>query len=297
MDEAAALWQAIHEAPADEGAWLVMADWLEEHDSPERAELFRVTLELRRGGARPRRRALEARKQELLAAGVRPCVPEVVNSIGMRFVLVPPGTFRMGAPRRATGAVQPFYLGVFPVTQRQFQQVMRRNPSHFRPKGSGKDRVKGVDTGALPVDSVIYPEATGFCDKLSALPEEKKAGRAYRLPTEIEWVYACRAASPTATAFHCGKALPEAQANTGTRLGRTSAVGSYPPNAFGLFDMHGNVAEFCLDWRSMGHSRALRGGAWSYGVEYCRTAYRDAIMPTGRNNVVGFRAAFVLAGA
>src|SRR5262249_14214610 len=155
-----------------------------------------------------------------------------------------------------------------------------RNPSHFRPDGPGKDRVTGVDTGQLPADSVIYPEATEFCEALSKLPAERKAGRTYRLPTEAEWVYACRAASPTATAFHCGKSLAAAQANIGSRLGRTSAVGSYPPNAFGLYDMHGNVAEFCLDWRSEGHSRALRGGAWSYGAEYCRTAYRDAIMPT-----------------
>jgi uncharacterized protein (TIGR02996 family) len=331
MDEAA-LWQAIHDAPADVGAWLVMADWLEEHDDPLRAELFRVTLTLRQRSDEARRPALEERQRDLLAAGVRPCVPEVVNSIGMRLVLIPAGTFWMGSPEseearsRAEGPrhevelTRPYYLGVFAVTQEQFQRVLGNNPSHFCASAPGRTKVQGLDTSTFPVDSVTWNRAVAFCRKLSKLPEEKKAGRVYRLPTEAEWEHACRAGAAGAP-FHFGASLSGRQANfNGNKpegggpqepyLGRTCPVGSYPPNAFGLYDMHGNLCEHCHDWggeaypdgprkdpQGPGPSRThvLRGGSWGYSGRSCRTASRDGISPTARNPVVGFRVACVLA--
>ncbi len=316
MGDEAALWQAILAQPADERAWLVMADWLEEHDDPARAELFRTTLTLRLRSDEARRPALEARQRELLAAGVRPAVPEVVNSVGMRLALIPPGTFWMGSPeqdvhpdecpRHEVEITRPFALGAFPVTQGQFERVMHANPSRFCPSGPGSQAVLGLDTAALPVDSVSYAEAVGFCEALSKLPGEKEAGRTYRLPTEAEWEYACRAGSSTRWWFGDREADLKDHAwyrdNSG---GTTQPVGQKRPNAWGLYDMHGNVAEFCHDWKDgcyyaasprkdpkgprRGSSRSLRGGSHSYGPEYCRTAYRDAIAPSGRNPVVGFR--------
>jgi uncharacterized protein (TIGR02996 family) len=331
MDEAA-LWQAIHDAPADERAWLVMADWLEEHDDPLRAELFRITLALRLRSDEAHRLALEARQRELLAAGVRPAVPEVVNSVGMRLALIPAGTFWMGStdfeltssgaegPRHEVELTRPYYLGVFAVTQEQFQRVLGNNPSHFCASGEGRKKVKGLDSSTFPVDSVTWNRAVTFCRKLSTRPEEKKAGRVYRLPTEAEWEHACRAGAADAP-FHFGASLSSRQANfngkepsrgapQGPYLSRTCPVGSYPPNAFGLYDMHGNVAEHCHDWGGENypdgprkdpqgpgpsHTHVLRGGSWGYSGRSCRTASRDGISPRGRNAVVGFRVACVLA--
>ncbi len=329
MDEEAALWQAIHDAPTDEAPWLVLADWLEENDDPLRAELFRTTLALRRGAAGARRARLEARQRELLAAGVRPAVPEVVNSVGMRLVLVPPGTFWMGSPeheelrspdegpRRQVTISRAFYLGACPVTQEQFQRVTRRNPSHFSAAGGGRSAVKGLDTQAFPVESVSWEEAVAFCARLSGRREEKKAGRAYRLPTEAEWEHACRA-FVAADTYHFGPALSSAEANIddsrqagkaprGRSLHRTCAVGSYPPNALGLFDLHGNVDEWCSDWYAPGYyanaperdppgpaagdRRAVRGGSWLFPAAYSRTACRGGFGPRERRVVVGLRVA------
>src|SRR5204863_6448340 len=135
-----------------------------------------------------------------------------------------------------------FHLGVYPVTQAQYEKVMGNNPSQFRP---GKD---GLDTADFPVENISWQNAKDFCAKLSALPAEKSAGRVYRLPTEAEWEYACRAGTTTPFAF--GKALSSDQANfngtlpyggaaKGPHLNRPAKVGSYKPNAFGLYDMHG----------------------------------------------------------
>jgi uncharacterized protein (TIGR02996 family) len=312
MGDEAALRQAILAEPADERAWLVMADWFEEHDDPARAELFRVTLTLRLRTDEAHRPALEKRQRRLLAASVRPAVPEVVNSIGMRFVLVPPGTFWMGSPEQEEGPdgrecprheveiTRPFAQGAFQVTQEQYEQVMGSNPSRLHPTGPGG-----------PVDTVIYAEAVRFCEALAKLPEEKEAGRSYRLPTEAEWEYACRAGTTSRWFFGDREADLKHHGwfrdNSG---GTTHPVGQKRPNAWGLYDLYGNVAEWCSDWWDEGYyarsprkdpkgpgntgSRSLRGGAFSYGPEYCRTAYRDAISPAGRNPVVGFRALCVL---
>ena len=198
-----------------------------------------------------------------------PPLPELTNSIGMKLVLIPPGKFLMGSPkeeehheideepRREVEISKPFYLGAFEVTQAQYRQIMGTNPSFYSPTGDAKDEVKGLNTDDFPVERVSWHDAKQFCVKLSALPAETKAGRVYRLPAEAEWEYACRAG--TTTPFHFGKSLSADQANFDERvdlpgenkgewLGRTTKVGSYKPNAFGLFDMHGNVLEWCEDW-------------------------------------------------
>jgi uncharacterized protein (TIGR02996 family) len=326
----AALLQAIHASPSDELAWQALADWLEEQADP-RAELARLSLLLRHepagaagGGTR---REWEERLQTLLASGLRPCVPLLSNSIGLTLALIPAGTFVMGSPadeaerrpdeeQHDVALTQPFYLGVFPVTQEQYQKVMGSNPSHFSATGGGKHRVRGLDTSHFPADSASWEEAVTFCTKLSALPAEKRAGRAYRLPSEAEWEYACRAGS--STPFHCGSSLSSTGANCngnwpyggaekGPYLGRTTAVGSYTPNAWGLFDMHGNIGEWTADryeedyyqrspWKDppgpeRGSARVLRGGAWLSPGHLCRAADRLRYEPDHQGRNAGFRVA------
>ena len=236
----------------------------------------------------------------------------MVNSVGMRFVLVPAGEFVMGSrneqanpicpdsqPPHRVRITKPFYLGAFEVTQAQYAAIMDVRLTHpivpfFSKSGGGASLIDGVETAELPIDNVSWNEAGEFCRRLSELPEERAARRRYRLPTEAEWEYACRAG--TQTPFACGETLSPANANTSQRLGtpdiieplgRLATVGSYSPNGFGLYDMHGNVWEWCDD--SMrpytsatvsdprgpeGVYRALRGGSWETPAAYCRSDYR-----------------------
>jgi uncharacterized protein (TIGR02996 family) len=319
MDLEKALLEAIHADPADLTPWLVLADWLEE-TGDARAELFRLTLERRRRPAPEQERRL----QELLAQGVRPYVPALANSLGMELALVPPGSFLRGSPAREPGRgpqegppheveiTRPFYLGVCPVTQGQYAQVMGHNPSYFAVEGAYSFRVKGLDTRRFPVEHVTWNDAVAFCARLSRLPAEKQAGRVYRLPTEGEWEYACRAGTTTPFAF--GASLSSAQANfngnhpyggaeVGPFLERTRPVGSSPPNAWGLFDMHGNVWEWCADWfeeypgepradpsgPAWGTRRVIRGGAYNDGAGSCRSAWRAGLQPDRIGSGLGFR--------
>jgi uncharacterized protein (TIGR02996 family) len=239
---------ALRDNPTDEVTWLALADWLEDDGQADRAELLRLTRRL--GSMPPRRRGdLPARVNELLDAGVRPVVVELVNSLGMRFALVPPGRFLMGSPRGEEGRLphetqheveitQPIWMGVFPVTQGQYKKVMGNNPSAFQ---------GGKGTKDCPVEQVSWNSAVEFLETLSALPAEAEKGWLYRLPTEAEWERACRGFGAY-RAYHFGDHMSYRLANfIGSGLGRTSRVGSYPPNAFGLYDMHGNVWEWCLD--------------------------------------------------
>ena len=195
---------------------------------------------------------------------------EFTNSIHMKLVLIPAGTFQMGSPpeekhrsenetpRHTVEISRPFYMGVFPVTQEEYQKVMGINPSDFSSGGGGgKSKVTGLDTRRFPVEQVSWFNAVEFCARLSRMEAERQAGRLYRLPTEAEWEYACRAR--TTTPFYFGENLSAKDANfdgtqpyggaeKGPSLGRTTAVGSYPKNAFGLHDMHGNVWQRCNDW-------------------------------------------------
>jgi len=227
----------------------------------------------------------------------------LTNSIGMRLVLIPPGKFTMGSPattevlddsqpQHEVQITRPFYMGVFEVTQSQFFEIMDDQPSHFCATGVGADYVRGLDTQDFPVDRVTWEEAIEFCRRLSEQPEELAAGRVYRLPTEAEWEYVCRAG--TQTAFTFGDELSVRQANINclpageiVPLGRTTRVGSYAPNAFGLYDVHGNVWEWCADGKRAYNTRKqkdpqgqpslycmLRGGGWDYPADFCRSDHR-----------------------
>lgn len=238
--------------------------------------------------------------------------PSLTNSLGMKFILVPAGTFRMGSadagaranetPAHDVILTQPYYLGTTPVTQEQYRNVTGDSPSRFtQPAGGGPKH---------PVERVSWQDAVRFCKTLSNLPEEH--GRSYRLPTEAEWECAARAGGTTVFAY--GDVLMPAQANfddtSGGSLERTTEVGRYPANNFGLFDMHGNIWEWCHDWYdeaayaggtvrdprgpAEGQFRVVRGGSWRSQRGTCRSAYRNALLPHNRDPYTGFRVICVL---
>lgn len=248
---------------------------------------------------------------------------EVRNSVGMKFRSIPAGTFTMGAPKEEgrgndpqhqVDLTQEFLIGTHPVTQAEYEKVIGSNPSGFSKKGLGRFRVDAIDTTRFPVENVSWAEAVAFCKALSALDAEKKAGRSYRLPTEAEWEYACRAGAQTSYTF--GKGLSSDQANfngnypggdgaKGTYLQRPCPVGSYKANAWGLYDVHGNVWQWCSDWYdegyytvsprknptgpSEGKKRVLRGGSWLNRGQECRASDRLALEPDEKYHNVGFR--------
>jgi uncharacterized protein (TIGR02996 family) len=350
-----ALLTALREAPDDEPTWSALADWLEESEGPRRAELLRLTrrvlpVPVSERGDMPRRYL------DLLQAGVQPVVVERVNSIGMRLALVPAGRFLMGSPleekgrsakvRGAGGAgdetqhevelTRSFWLGVFAVTQRQWKAVMGNNPSWFCENGGGKDEVKGLDTDDFPVEHVSWEEVQEFIQKLNAWERTTRGGWQYSLPSEAQWEYSCRggAISPSKPFYFSAPydSLSYGQANfdgsypygggaVGPRLGRPCAVGSYQPNPLGLYDMHGNVGEWCLDWQgdyeqgpvtdpggpskdsawarrssgwdSWGPNRAVRGGSYTDSAYRCRAAGRYGSSPSYHDSSTGFRVALV----
>ena len=182
-----------------------------------------------------------------------------------------------------------FSIGVHEVTQAQFQRVMGSNPSEF----------KGLKN---PVENASWREAVEFCSKLSALPAERAAGRVYRLPTEAEWEYACRAGTKTGYTFGDSDSKLGDYAWYGKNSGsKTHAVGGKQPNAWGLYDMHGNVWEWCRDSHApyptgnatdpsgpaSGAIRVIRGGGWSVTAEFCRSAYRSMFVPSFRVYYLG----------
>jgi uncharacterized protein (TIGR02996 family) len=317
---------ALHESPTDEVTWLALADWLEEDGQAERAELLRLVRRLRTLPVMKRTRkraALEDRVAALLEAGVRPVVPEITNGVGMRLALIPPGTFRMGSPPRESGRdgndekvrevtiTRAFYLGVFPVTQRQYESVVGGNPSSFRHPG-GSSVVLGMDTADFPVEMVSWPEAVAFCEALERREGRAPGGPPYRLPTDAEWEYACRGGAASTGPFPFGASLCSTQANfkgdepyggadDGPYLARTCRVGSYRPNAFGLYDVVGNVFEWCHDWigplegvvdptgPATGTQRVLRGGSCFNAGRHCRSALRGGSEPDDHNSFIGFR--------
>jgi formylglycine-generating enzyme required for sulfatase activity/serine/threonine protein kinase len=256
---------------------------------------------------------------------------EYTNSIGMKFRLIPPGEFQMGstkeeidaafaaagpegahwqqlhseAPLHRTILTRPFYLGVYEVTQGQYEQVMGRNPSQFSATGVSKDSVAGLDTSAYPVEQVSWNDAAEFCVKLS------QAGPlAYQLPTEAEWEFACRAG--TTTKFWSSdqyEDLPRAGWYVSNSGGRAHAMGECQMNPWGLYDLHGNVWEWVRDWwdpnyyarfqanpaidpagpTSAGSQRAYHGGGWNSHPVACRAATRDRQAPDFRSPDIGFR--------
>jgi formylglycine-generating enzyme required for sulfatase activity len=222
-------------------------------------------------------------------------------------------------PRHEVEITRPFWLGAYQVTQEEYQRVRGTNPSYFSEAGGGKEQVAGLDTSRFPVESVSWEDAVAFCAALSALPGEVAAGRCYRLPSEAEWEYACRAGATDGAPFHTGWTLSPSQANIdgrhhpdgaapGTALGRPAAVGSYAPNAWGLYDLHGNVFEWCQDWyggyskdsqtnpkgSDFGPFRLVRGGSWGRDCDFCRAAFRTWSAPASRIANLGLRVSFCL---
>ncbi len=242
----------------------------------------------------------------------------------MAFVLIPTGTFQMGSPeheyghRTNEGPVhevligKPFYFGTVPVTQTQYLAITGRNPSRFTSESGG-----GPDH---PVEMVSWDDAAAFCRLLSERPEERAARRSYRLPTEAEWEYACRAG--TATPFGHGGTFASGQGNfdasypygelpAGAAVGRTTPATRFPAGAWGLHDAHGNVWEWCNDWYAENYYRGsplrdplgpaegkvkvLRGGSWRNQGTACRAAYRNALAPHQKDSATGFRVVLVVA--
>ncbi len=234
----------------------------------------------------------------------------VTNSLSMKFAWIPPGEFDMGSPatekdrrddeiQHRVTLTQGFFLGITPVTQTQWRAVGGTERSSFK----GDDR---------PVENVSWEDCQEFCKLLS-----QKDGKPYRLPTEAEWEYACRAG--TTTPFSFGETISTDQVNydgchsdydrlrKGVYRQQTTPVGSFPTNAWGLYDMHGNVWEWCQDWygsypssditdpqgEKYGESRVLRGGSWDDCASNCRAAYRRRVTP-GRRRRIGFRVCFRL---
>jgi formylglycine-generating enzyme required for sulfatase activity len=291
----------------------------------------------------------------------------IVNSLGMKLVLVPRGTFWMGdrGSQRQVEIARDFYIGVYPVTQEQWQAVMGSNPSYFSRSGGGAAKVKGIsdaDLKQFPVEQVSWDDVQEFLKRLNAREEgmlpsrsaaaiigqdslkpaiiaqqfnlqkavlnavlggrvimellnarDKETGLLYRLPTEAEWEHACRggATSQEDCAFNFYFSQPtndlsSEQANfdgsyhagsapKGKYLERTSKVGSYSPNRLGIYDMHGNVWEWCEDlFEAGGSARVIRGGSWRSLATDCRASIRLRRAPSSRD--LSVRLAAVPAG-
>ena len=246
------------------------------------------------------------------------------NGVQLEMVFIPGGTFLMGSPEGETGRssdegsqhlvrVSAFWMGKYPVTQAQWKAVATL-PKVQRYLDLDPSRFKGADR---PVEKVSWYEAVEFCQRLS-----KATGREYRLPSEAEWEYACRAG--TTTPFYFGETITGKLANydasrtyaeesPGKEIQETTPVGQFPPNAFGLYDMHGNVWEWCADdwhdnyngaptdgsaWLRGNDKRSplndkrspLRGGSWGSNPLLCRSAIRfNTYRRDVRFNINGFR--------
>ncbi|MCZ8117638.1 MAG: SUMF1/EgtB/PvdO family nonheme iron enzyme [Microcystis sp. LE18-22.4A] len=238
------------------------------------------------------------------------------KGITLEMVAIPGGTFLMGTedeeierlvkkfnwegfrrerPQHEV-TVPPFFMGKYPITQAQWKAIASRTdlkvkqdldfkPAYF------KDR---PDSDRRPVEQVNWYDAIEFCARLSKL-----TGGEYRLPSEAEWEYACRAGTPTP--YYFGETITRELANYNASETyaeqakgeyRTTPVGQFPPNAFGLYDMHGNVWEWCADtWHDNYNDNCspLRGGSWYTDPNYCRSAYRFDIVRRGLHNNLGFR--------
>jgi formylglycine-generating enzyme required for sulfatase activity len=248
----------------------------------------------------------------------RPYTCDLGGGVKLDMVYIPPGKFAMGAPAHEEGSsaaekpqhivtVTSFYLSKYLVTQEQYAAIMGKNPA-YRPGPN------------LPVERVSWRDAQEFCRRLST-----KTGQTYRLPSEAEWEYACR--SGTTTAFYWGNTIETNLANYRSRsakidplvdqpkqqkglaenlIERTTPVGKFPANGFGLYDMHGNVWEWCTDtwhenytgaptdgsaWVEESDKRVLRGGSWDNYVRSCRSALRFKWSAVNSNYYIGFRVA------
>jgi formylglycine-generating enzyme required for sulfatase activity len=224
-------------------------------------------------------------------------VEDLGNGVTLDLVYIPAGRFMMGY--RDLVNVPAFYLGKYPITQAQYREIVGSNPSHFQ----GSQR---------PVESVSWYDAQAFCQKLGKLKNKP-----YSLPTEAQWEYACRDNTTnnpshsseyiSADDMNCnGKDSPDVYGYgyTGrTYLATTTDVGFFPANSFGLYDLRGNVWEWCLDtyyraaptdgsdWIDEHHYRVLRGGSWNDSPENCSSTSRSSYAPDVRGYGIGFRVA------
>ena len=228
------------------------------------------------------------------------------NGVKLEMVAIPDGTFMMGSPKRKGKnsekpqhevTVQSFYMSKYPITQAQYQQIMGKNPSNF----------KGDD---LPVESVSWDDAVEFTHRLWRRETGKKyrfwrreTRKKYSLPTEAQWEYACRAETTTPYSFDI--TISKTLVNFDNNFKKTTPVGQYPANDFGLCDMHGNVREWCQDdwhgdyknapndgsvWLSEENSKkVVRGGSWFHDLDICRSAFRYSLSHVSRFATVGFR--------
>jgi formylglycine-generating enzyme required for sulfatase activity/serine/threonine protein kinase len=219
------------------------------------------------------------------------------RGVRLELVQIPAGTFLMGSPSSESGCdddetqhrvtiTRPFYMGIHEVTQEQYEAMMGNNPSNF----------KGAKN---PVEQVSHDDAVAFCRKLS-----QPTGKTVRLPTEAEWEYACRAGTTSRFSFgDSDSSLSDHAWYSGNSGRQTHSVGGRKPNAWGLYDMHGNVWEWCSDWYgeypsgnsidpkgpNNGSIRVLRGGSWGHDPQDCRSAGRSRGAPGGAVNDDGFR--------
>jgi formylglycine-generating enzyme required for sulfatase activity len=236
----------------------------------------------------------------------------ITNSIGMEMVLIKHGKFILRSQKTELGnggkhiedeslqhevrISRDFYMGQTEVTQGQWKAIMGTEP------WKGKEHVKEGEN--YPASYVSWFQAGEFCKKLSK--QEEKQGRKYRLPTEAEWEYACRAGSKTAYSFgESSKSLGNYAWFNGNSNGQTHPVGEKKANAWGLYDMHGNVWEWCSDWYGAypngavsdpvgprkGSFRVLRGGCWIVEAPFCQSALRRCNFPSGSGSYYGFRVA------
>ena len=274
--------KAILANPADDSPWLIYSDWLEERDDP-RAVLYRR--------------------------------PRFTNDLGMKFQLIPRGSFWMGEPGEQRQLVIPheFYLGVYPVTQGQWRSVLGSNPSYFSRSGGGSELVKDIaeaDFLEFPVERVSWVDVQEFLQKLNH--GGRADGLVHRLPSEAEWEYSCRGGASSQADCSFDFYLPEptndlsskhanfngsypfGNARAGEYLQRTSRVGFYAANRLRLYDMHGNVWEWCAElYESGGSRRVVRGGSWFASGSGCRAWLRSGFEQIHRYFNVGFRLAAV----
>jgi len=231
----------------------------------------------------------------------RDLVLDLGGAVKMKFVRIEPGTFAMGSPadeegresdesQREVKITKAFYMSVYEVTQAQYERLMGKNPSWFSATGNGKKSVQMLDTTDFPVEMVSWDEAIEFCTKATTLPHAKAQGWLLELPTEAEWEYACRAG--TRTAFYFGPNISTSLANIDQGFtGRTAKVGTFSgPNPWGLYDMHGNVWEWCKDsFKYTADFKNVRGGSWGSFPRHCRAAFARPILRNQRGDNLGFR--------
>jgi len=313
MNTLEGLLASVLSKPHEETYWLVLSDWLQENDDPRRGELLQLHRRMIRtcceAHKHPQREDWQARIAELLALGVYPCVPQHALNLPAGILLtgsfIPPGSFRMGGnanrnemPIHTVKLTKGFFMGIHPVTQEQWEAVMGNNPSRFKSPNR-------------PVDCVSFHDCQDFCNKLTT------DLATVQLPTEAEWEYACRAG--TTTEYHFGNLIDPEWVNydgretwngssTGKYREQTTDVGTFAANAWGLFDVHGNVREWCEPVRNpYTHGEiidpsdhrdpqypALRGGCWLSYPDSCRSAYRIHRSSTVRDSNYGFRVCFRL---